>query len=478
MEEEDSVDAVDDSNSSGLNIYKESRLPEDGSMPLYVIRSNDESEDKNGGEDQHISLLVVSTLPNNSSNITDLNYVLRNVQFSLSEGESSEIVSAETVETPPTREDPCLAEPAPKKCEFASAYWIKLSTVCIILARRMSQTVVCEVCPYEACSQVFDSISALNVHARRQHQRGSKCTPLTCTHEGCEREFTWPTHLKYHMLSHNQERAFKCDEPGCGKAFITPQRLLVHQRTHTGEKPFKCEEPGCDKAFTTKGNLGNHVRLHSGERPFRCEQCDWAFAEKSSLKKHLVKHSGKKPFSCDFCSQEFTQSSSRTAHLKRCHPEKMADKKKRQQNKLPSDSGMKLNTVISMESNTPCNELVLQAFVRDGISMYGEPQQSSPTEEEQSLCSFQGIEETSQVEQDYLKLDQCILGSNDDAMTAASSDVPSGDDNVVVLSQASSMGTLSKMYHAADHENDVLCNPSSYEDRNRGVYDATDLLDS
>ncbi|XP_022256219.1 zinc finger protein 143-like isoform X2 [Limulus polyphemus] len=144
---------------------------------------------------------------------------------------------------------------------------------------------------------------------------------LTCTREGCGRKFRWPTHFKYHQLTHCGSRQYKCTVEGCDMSFYTCQRLAVHMRTHTGERPFVCSQQGCGKSFTTAGNLQNHYRIHTGEKPFACshEGCLKTFVEYSSLKKHMLVHSGKKPFSCDTCGKTFSQSGSRNVHRKRHH---------------------------------------------------------------------------------------------------------------------------------------------------------------
>ncbi|XP_076350814.1 uncharacterized protein LOC143247132 isoform X3 [Tachypleus tridentatus] len=144
---------------------------------------------------------------------------------------------------------------------------------------------------------------------------------FTCTREGCGRKFRWPTHFKYHKLTHSGSREYKCTVEGCDMSFYTCQRLAVHMRTHTGERPFVCSQQGCGKSFTTAGNLQNHCRIHTGEKPFACshEGCLKTFVEYSSLKKHMLVHSGKKPFSCDICGKTFSQSGSRNVHKKRHH---------------------------------------------------------------------------------------------------------------------------------------------------------------
>ncbi|XP_070611185.1 zinc finger protein 410 isoform X2 [Erythrolamprus reginae] len=144
---------------------------------------------------------------------------------------------------------------------------------------------------------------------------------LQCTVEGCDRTFVWPTHFKYHLKTHRNDRSYTCPAKDCGKSFYVLQRLKVHMRTHNGEKPFICSELGCGKQFTTAGNLKNHLRIHTGEKPFLCEAqgCGRSFAEYSSLRKHLVVHSGLKPHQCQICGKTFSQSGSRNVHMKKHH---------------------------------------------------------------------------------------------------------------------------------------------------------------
>ncbi|KAM4690929.1 zinc finger protein 410 isoform 2-T3 [Rhinophrynus dorsalis] len=144
---------------------------------------------------------------------------------------------------------------------------------------------------------------------------------LRCSFTGCDRSFVWPTHLKYHLKTHRNDRSFSCPAEGCGKSFYVLQRLNVHMRIHNGEKPFLCSQPGCGKQFTTAGNLKNHLRIHTGEKPFLCETegCGRSFAEYSSLRKHLVVHSGVKSHQCPVCGKTFSQSGSRNAHVRKHH---------------------------------------------------------------------------------------------------------------------------------------------------------------
>ncbi|KAH9496127.1 hypothetical protein Btru_012122 [Bulinus truncatus] len=168
---------------------------------------------------------------------------------------------------------------------------------------------------------VGDSSTAVNKEYLSNVVSGPRA--LVCSFEGCNRKFAWVNHLKYHELTHTNNRQYKCPDESCGKTFFTAQRLNVHLLTHTGVRPFKCDHQDCGKTFTTAGNLKNHQRIHTGEQPFVCDvrNCNRRFTEHSSLKKHKLIHSGDKPFECDICGKKFTQSGSRRQHLIRHHLE-------------------------------------------------------------------------------------------------------------------------------------------------------------
>ncbi|XP_047657620.1 zinc finger protein 410 isoform X1 [Tachysurus fulvidraco] len=156
-----------------------------------------------------------------------------------------------------------------------------------------------------------------------RNSRASTEKILRCPYENCQRTFTYPAHLKYHLKTHRNDRTFRCGAEGCGKSFYVLQRLQVHMRTHNGEKPFICNEKNCGKKFTTAGNLKNHKRTHTGEKPFLCDvdNCGRSFAEYSSLRKHMLVHSGEKPHQCSICGKMFSQSGSRNVHMRKRHGE-------------------------------------------------------------------------------------------------------------------------------------------------------------
>uniref|UniRef100_A0A0B7B314 C2H2-type domain-containing protein n=1 Tax=Arion vulgaris TaxID=1028688 RepID=A0A0B7B314_9EUPU len=193
------------------------------------------------------------------------------------------------------------------------------------------------------------------------------CEPkaLICSYEGCNRKFAWLNHLKYHELTHTNNRQYKCPEDPCGKTFFTAQRLSVHQRTHTGEKPFRCPQQDCAKTFTTAGNLKNHQRIHTGEQPFVCDHlnCSRRFTEQSSLRKHKLTHSGDKPFECNICGKKFTQSGSRRQHLIRHHLDdeiRQSFKQEIIENDIHEDEVMDEERKAMSISNVSCGSHTLQ----------------------------------------------------------------------------------------------------------------------
>uniref|UniRef100_A0A8C7DZV8 Zinc finger protein 410 n=1 Tax=Naja naja TaxID=35670 RepID=A0A8C7DZV8_NAJNA len=170
---------------------------------------------------------------------------------------------------------------------------------------------------------------------------------LQCTVEGCDRTFVWPTHFKYHLKTHRNDRSYTCPAKDCGKSFYVLQRLKVHMRTHNGEKPFLCEAQGCGRSF----------------------------AEYSSLRKHLVVHSGLKPHQCQICGKTFSQSGSRNVHMKKHHSrvETISNRQHEQTESLMGSSLLEeseLDSKSLVSMNSP-SSLVESLHLPDPESMIG-----------------------------------------------------------------------------------------------------------
>ncbi|XP_016428517.1 zinc finger protein 410-like [Sinocyclocheilus rhinocerous] len=148
---------------------------------------------------------------------------------------------------------------------------------------------------------------------QKQEPRAVSQKSHRCPYESCQRTFSYPAHLRYHLKTHRY--SFTNLKPFHNRSEVNAPQA------HNGEKPFICNEKNASKKFTTAGNLKNHRRTHTGEKPFLCDAdgCGRSFAEYSSLRKHMLVHSGEKPHVCSICGKTFSQSGSRNVHMKKRH---------------------------------------------------------------------------------------------------------------------------------------------------------------
>jgi len=168
--------------------------------------------------------------------------------------------------------------------------------------------------------------------------------PYTC--QDCGGRFRTLTHLKTHLLTHTKEKNYICNV--CGKKFSQTTNLNIHMRVHCADKPYCCETcdrafkyPSalsthrlmhtsgkqicltCGKAFRQRAGLKRHALIHSGEQPYECSECGMRFNQSSSMQRHKLTHTGDQPYSCSDCGQRFTQSGGLCSHRrKHCHANK------------------------------------------------------------------------------------------------------------------------------------------------------------
>ncbi|XP_024243680.1 zinc finger protein 841-like isoform X2 [Oncorhynchus tshawytscha] len=113
-------------------------------------------------------------------------------------------------------------------------------------------------------------------------------------------------YLRYHILSHSDERPHAC--PRCGSKYKFDFVLRRHMRlfckvrkgepVELGEKKIhKCNE--CGKEFGLKSTLTAHKRIHN---PLRCAYCRRMFPDQETLAIHKVEH---KPVQCTMCEKSF-----------------------------------------------------------------------------------------------------------------------------------------------------------------------------
>ncbi|XP_053558919.1 zinc finger protein 84 [Bombina bombina] len=158
-----------------------------------------------------------------------------------------------------------------------------------------------------ACSQCgkrFVQHSILLLHEKAHITN----KPFQCTE--CGSIFNDKELFRAHRQTHKEKKPFHCLE--CGKSFADRTTLVIHQRTHTGEKPFSCKE--CGKSFSQHSSLVSHERIHTGETPYPCPECEKKFTDRSSYVSHMRTHTGERPFKCEECGKRFSQSSNLRRH--------------------------------------------------------------------------------------------------------------------------------------------------------------------
>ena len=167
------------------------------------------------------------------------------------------------------------------------------------------------------CGRSYTRRETLNVHMKTHDpDKQIKC-------EKCDAVFLTHSHLRRHLLTHqeNLEKNFLCGE--CNKCFITKELLSAHMLTHKTENVHKCEL--CGKMFKHKYTLKSHMVQHDPDkeekRVHECKICGSSFFTRSNLGEHMKTHSDVRPFECNICSKTFKRNAEYVNHVKN-HDEK------------------------------------------------------------------------------------------------------------------------------------------------------------
>jgi uncharacterized Zn-finger protein len=84
-------------------------------------------------------------------------------------------------------------------------------------------------------------------------KQSKKAKKYLCHFQGCDKSYTYPSHLQNHIASHENKLDYKCDL--CNKKFNTITLLKKHKKTH-GPKEYKCAL--CDTSYTRRESLTYH----------------------------------------------------------------------------------------------------------------------------------------------------------------------------------------------------------------------------
>ena len=113
--------------------------------------------------------------------------------------------------------------------------------------------------------------------------------------------------LCFRILSHSG-RPVRAKETG-----LTEEELTDEIVTSSGQKVYRCKK--CDKEFSFSSRLKRHLLVHTGARPFECHVCSRRFTQAVDLKRHMLRHSGQKPHVCHFCGKQYTRGDRLKVHL-------------------------------------------------------------------------------------------------------------------------------------------------------------------
>lgn len=135
------------------------------------------------------------------------------------------------------------------------------------------------------CHQHFQSQTQLMLHLPKHSDE----KPYIC--EVCSVGFKWKNALKNHMITHDNKKEHLCDI--CGYATAHRCQLKAHRLVHTGQT-IKCPQEGCNYHATKTQNLKYHMLTHTQEKAHQCEVCGTSFSLVKNLKRHMLLHTSQK----------------------------------------------------------------------------------------------------------------------------------------------------------------------------------------
>lgn len=135
---------------------------------------------------------------------------------------------------------------------------------------------VCSSCPAQ-----FRTRTQLVAHLPKH----SPTRPFICAR--CGASFKWRNALHDHAATHTSRKEHLCDI--CGYATAHRSQLRSHRLVHTGGT-MRCTWQGCDFRATRMQNLKYHVLTHTQEKPHQCDVCGQSFSLAKNLKRHMMSH--------------------------------------------------------------------------------------------------------------------------------------------------------------------------------------------
>ena len=88
-----------------------------------------------------------------------------------------------------------------------------------------------------------------------------------------------------------RQRKHNCHFPGCNREYGKTSHLKSHIMWHENQRPFECHFASCDKKFTRSDELSRHIKTHTKEHLHKCLICGKGFGRSDHRNKHMKIHS-------------------------------------------------------------------------------------------------------------------------------------------------------------------------------------------
>lgn len=136
------------------------------------------------------------------------------------------------------------------------------------------------------CGQTFETYASLWYH-RKGHSSVSKpADEIKC--QRCSKIFTYSSNFKKHFLSQHGPRQ-PCEF--CGKMIPSSEIQKHHQMFH---KSVTCSIEGCNKNFVNATKMKYHLKNEHVSKPSKCPTCNVELPSEFKLKRHIYYQHGKK----------------------------------------------------------------------------------------------------------------------------------------------------------------------------------------
>ena len=186
-------------------------------------------------------------------------------------------------------------------------------------------------CFFEDCAGItrYWDKQALVRHIRKKHTMDR---PYAC--DNCDKRFFYFHNLTRHRRNVHSVKNEQNQPQNSGST----DKWIIYSGDMT--KPFKCGYEGCGKQYTRKSSLRYHFISHIGGSQFRCYYGDCAgamrYCDSQALARHVhLKHTILRPYKCDTCTKQYGRREYLNYHKEQAHSTEKEQVTKKEQKPPP-----------------------------------------------------------------------------------------------------------------------------------------------